>query len=54
MYHEAVLLYDRDRFLGTMLERVRESLQRSGAEHRPVVRYWCWDPEQVFVPGEIV
>jgi hypothetical protein len=46
MSQEAVLLYDRDRFLETLLERVRERLQRAGAERRPVGRYWYWDLKQ--------
>ena len=54
MSHEAILLYDRDRFLEILLERVRERLQRAGAERRPVGRYWYWDLKQAFVPGEVV
>lgn len=46
MSHEAILLYDRDRFLEILLERVRERLQRAGAERRPVGRYWYWDLKQ--------
>ena len=54
MSHEAILLYDRDRFLEILLERVKERLQRAGAERRPVGRYWYWDLKQAFVPGEVV
>lgn len=54
MSQEAVLLYDRDRFLEALLERVRERLQRSGAERRPVGRYWYWDLKQTDLSGEVV
>lgn len=52
MSQEAILLYDR--FLETLLERVRERLQRAGAERHPVGSYWYWDLKQAFVPGEVV
>jgi len=44
----------RDRFLETLLERVRERLQRAGAERRPQGRYWYWDLEQADLSGEVV
>ena len=54
MSQEAVLLYDRDRFLETLLEKVKERLQRVGAERRPVGRYWYWDLKQADISGEVV
>jgi len=35
MSQEAVLLYDRDQFMHTLLEKVGERLQRAGAERSP-------------------
>jgi len=54
MSQEAILLYDRDQFMHTLLEKVGERLQRAGAERRPVGRYWYWDLKQAFAPGEVV
>jgi len=54
MSQEAVLLYDRDQFLHTLLEKVRERLQRAGAQRRPVGRYWYWDLKQADLSGEVV
>ncbi|HOT06808.1 MAG TPA: nucleotidyltransferase domain-containing protein [Methanotrichaceae archaeon] len=54
MSQEAVLLYDRDRFLETLLEKVRERLQRAGAERRLVGRYWYWDLKRADLSGVVV
>jgi len=54
MSQEAALLYDRDQFMENLLGRVRERLQRAGAERHPVGRYWYWDLKQAFVPGEVL
>jgi hypothetical protein len=54
MSEEAVLLYDRDRFLHNVLERVRKLLREAGAERHPMGRHWYWDLKQDFAFGEIV
>jgi predicted nucleotidyltransferase len=54
MSQEAILLYDRDQFLQTLLEKVRERLQRAGAERLSVGRYWYWDLKQADISGEVV
>jgi predicted nucleotidyltransferase len=54
MSQEAVLLYDRDRFLHNVLERVRRLLRESGAERHAMGRHWYWDLKQDFAFGEIV
>jgi hypothetical protein len=54
MSQEAVLLYDRDRFLETIQARVRKRLRNAGAERRAMGRHWHWDLKQDFAFGEIV
>ncbi len=54
MSQEAILLYDRDRFLDTLLESVRERLQRAGAERHAIGRHWYWDLKQADLSGEVV
>jgi len=43
MSQEAVLLYDRDRFLETLLAMVKEQLEREGAERKVMGNFWYWD-----------
>lgn len=54
MSQDAILLYDRDQFLHTLLEKVRERLQRAGAERYAMGKHWYWDMKQAFVSGEVV
>ncbi len=43
MSQEAVLLYDRNRFMETVLGEVRDRLKKGGAERRRMGRSWYWD-----------
>lgn len=50
---EAILLYDHDQFLHTLLEKVRERLQRAGAERHAIGRCWYWNLKQADLSGEV-
>lgn len=54
MSQEAILLYDRDRFLENLLVRVGELLKKSGAERKVMGRFWYWDLSGLSVPEEVV
>lgn len=54
MSQEAILLYDRDQFLETVLDKIRDSLQRGGAERHMLGKSWYWDLKQAFLPEEAV
>ena len=43
MSQEAILLYDRDRFLENLLERVGQHLMSRGAKRKFMGRFWYWD-----------
>jgi predicted nucleotidyltransferase len=43
MSQEAVLLYDRDRFLERVLAEVGEELERTGAKRKFMGNFWFWD-----------
>jgi uncharacterized protein len=51
---EAVLLYDRDRFLEKLLGNVGERLKREGAERKTMGRFWYWDLSGLSTPEELV
>lgn len=53
MVEDAIILFERDAFFSTVLERLRASLARLGAKRlrRGQVRYWDLKPD--YVPGEI-
>lgn len=53
MSREAILLYDRDRFLETLLENVRAHLERGGAERIAMGRFWYWDLKRASPPEEV-
>ena len=56
MSREAILLYDRDRFLETLLAMLKKQLERDGAERKVMGNFWYWDlsgssiPEEAAVP----
>jgi len=54
MSREGVLLYDRDQFLETLLENVREHLERGGAERHVMGSFWYWDLKEASILGEVV
>ena len=43
MSREAILLYDRDRFLETLLAMLKKQLERDGAERKVMGNFWYWD-----------
>jgi predicted nucleotidyltransferase len=43
MSQEAILLYDQDRFLETLLAMIKEQLEREGAERKVLGNFWYWD-----------
>jgi predicted nucleotidyltransferase len=53
MSREAILLYDRDRFLKTLLENVGEQLERGGAERIAMGGFWYWDLKRSSIPEEV-
>jgi len=54
MSREAILLYDRDHLLETLLAKIREHLERGGAERIALGRFWYWDLLRSSIPEEIV
>jgi uncharacterized protein len=52
MSREAILLYDRDRFLETLLAMVKEQLERGGAERIVMGNFWYWDLSESSIPEE--
>lgn len=56
MSQEAIMLYDRDQFLETLLAIIKEQLERVGAERKVMGNFWYWDlsgssiPEEAAVP----
>ena len=54
MMDEALLLYDRDRFLADRLAQVRERLDELGATQRQIGTITYWDLKPDFVPGEVI
>lgn len=54
MTEDAVLLYDRDGFFATVLERVRSSLRRLGARRIRRGKSWYWDLKPDFKPGDVI
>lgn len=53
MVEDAVLLYDRDGFFGSVLDRMRESLRRLGARRLRMGRVQYWDLKPDYRPGEV-
>ncbi len=54
MSQEAILLYDRDKFLENLLATVRELLKKGGAERKTIGRFRYWDLLRSSIPEEIV
>lgn len=54
MTEDAVLLYDRDGFFASVLDRVRASLRRLGARRIPTGKTWYWDLKPDFKPGDVI
>ncbi len=54
MTTEAHLLYDRDGFLATILQRVRERLNTLGAQRRKLGTIVYWDLKPGLMPGEVI
>lgn len=54
MTEDAVLLVDREGFFAGILDRLRESLRRTGARRVRTGRTWYWDLKPDLVPGEVV
>ena len=52
MSQEAVLLYDRDRFMETVLGEVRDRLKKGGAQRRKIGTSWYWDLGSAYLTGE--
>jgi len=53
MSQEAILLYDRDRFLESVLDKIRDRLEKGGAKRHAAGRGWYWDLNQAFLPDEV-
>jgi uncharacterized protein len=53
MSQEAILLYDRDHFLETLLVKVGEHLKRGGAERKVMGRFSYWDLLRSSIPVEV-
>lgn len=53
MSQEAILLYDRDRFLETLLVMVKEQLEREGAVRKVMGNFRYWDLLRSSIPEEV-
>jgi predicted nucleotidyltransferase len=53
MSQDAILLYDLNQFLETLLEKVGEQLKRGGAERKTIGRFWYWDLKRSSIPEEV-
>ncbi|MHB8117766.1 MAG: nucleotidyltransferase domain-containing protein, partial [Methanothrix sp.] len=53
MSREAILLYDRDLFLETLLAKVEERLKRGGADRKVMGKFWYWDLLHSSIPEEV-
>jgi len=53
MSREAILLYDRDLFLETLLAKVEERLKREGADRKVMGKFWYWDLLRSSISGEV-
>jgi predicted nucleotidyltransferase len=54
MTEDAVLLYDRDGFFKTVLDRLRERLQTMGAKRVRQGKVWYWDLKPDYQWGEVI
>ena len=54
MTEDAVILYDRDGFLTSLLARLRQRLRELGAERVWVGKRWYWRLKRDYVFGEVV
>lgn len=54
MSREAILLYDRYRFMENILDAVKSQLERGGAERKIMGRFWYWDLSGFSFPAEAV
>jgi uncharacterized protein len=52
MSQEAILLFDRDKFLESLLSRVKEQLKKGGAERKVMGRFRYWDLSRSSIPEE--
>ncbi len=52
MSQEAILLFDRDTFLESLLSRVKEQLKKGGAERKVMGRFRYWDLSRSSIPEE--
>jgi hypothetical protein len=53
MSREAILLYDQDRFLETLLAMLKKQLERDGAERKVMGKFWYWDLLHSSIPEEV-
>lgn len=54
MVEDAVILYDRDDFFKSILERLRRRLKELGAERVRVGKKWYWRLKKDYVFGEVI
>jgi predicted nucleotidyltransferase len=54
MSQEALILFDRDNFLESLLSAVKEQLKEGGAERKVMGRFRYWDLSRSSIPDEIV
>ncbi len=53
MVEDARILYERDGFFSNVLDRLRASFRRLGAQRRRLGRIWYWDLKPDYTPGEV-
>lgn len=51
---DGVILYDKEEFFAGVLERLKDTLRRLGAQRRTIGRLHYWDLKPDFKPGDVV
>jgi len=54
MVEDSIIVHDKDGFFERILERLRDALERLGAERIWVGRKWYWRLKKDYRPGEVI
>lgn len=54
MIDDAIILYDKDNFFKDILRRLREDLEKIGAEKVYIGKKWYWDLKPDYKEGDVV
>jgi len=54
MVYDAIILYDKNNFFNTVLERLKERLKELGARRIRIGRKWYWDLKPDYKFGDVI